>query len=243
MEKTKIICKQCGKVTINAGQGLCKKHYEQLHMYGKFLDSNPRTKYDPNEYNIKDGFVEVYTYNNKNEVDYTFKIDVEYLPLIIQYKWNHTKPKKTKEGEIVYMSNKELGMFHRYIMGNPRGTVDHINRDTTDNRTNNLRVASYSEQNLNRVYKSNRCDIRGIDIHKDSNRTKRYMARFNYKGKSYRSMWFYTYEEAVYARYLLEQLSPIKIVNNNMSVYINNLTEEQKAPILKWFKNRFKNRV
>ena len=241
--KDKIICKQCGKVTTNFGKGLCKKHYEQLNKYGKFLDSNPRTKYMPNEYTIKENYVEVYTYNRLNEVDYTFKIDIEYLPLIIKHKWNHTVPKKTEDGELVYMINKNLGMFHRYIMGNPRGTVDHINRDTKDNRISNLRAASYSEQNLNRVYKSTRFDIKGVDIHKDTNRKKRYMARFSYKGKTYRSMWFFTYEEAVYARYLMEQLSPIKVINGNMNTYINKLTEEQKAPILKWFRNRFKNRV
>lgn len=239
----KIICKQCGRVCENAGRGLCKKHYEQLMQYGKFLDSNPRTKYDKNGYTIKGDYTEVYTYNSKNEIDYTFIIDTEDLPLFMQCKWGHTIPKQTAWGELVYLINKEYGMFHRLLMGNPKCTVDHINRNTFDNRKSNLRLASYSEQNMNCIKPSNRFDIKGIDCHADPNRTKRYMARFSFNGKTYRSMWLSTYEEAVYARQLLEQLSPISVANGNMEKYVNTLSEEQKAPIKKWFINRFKNRV
>ena len=42
--------------------------------------------------------------------------------------------------------------LHRYLMGkNPEGTVvDHINRNTLDNRRANLRFATYRESSLNR---------------------------------------------------------------------------------------------
>ena len=239
----KIVCKQCGKICENAGLGLCKKHYNQLKSLGKFTDSCQRTYYDPNEYVIHGDFTEVFTYNNKYNIAYKFIIDTEDLPLIIKNKWNYTRPKQTKDGYLIYMINKKIGLFHRYIMGNPRGTVDHINRNTLDNRKSNLRCASYSEQNLNRVYKSTRFDIKGIDIHKDTKRAKRYMARFNINKKAYRSPWYRTYEEAVYCRYLLQQLSPISVLNGNMEKYFNALDENRKKEILSWFKNRFKNRV
>lgn len=237
------ICKQCGKVVKSTRKGLCKKHYEQLLKFGKCLDSNPRTKYDPNEYKIIGNYVEVYTYNKYNEIDFTFLIDLEDLPYIINYKWNHTRLKETSDGNLVYMVNKELGLFHRFIMGNPKGTVDHITRNTLDNRKSNLRVASYTQQNMNTCVSSKRFDIKGIDIHKDIKRTKRYMARFTIKGKTYRSPWYLTYEEAVYSRYLLQQLSDIPVFNNDMSIHINKLSDKQKFPILTWFRNRFKNRV
>jgi hypothetical protein len=42
-------------------------------------------------------------------------------------------------------------LMHRYIMGAVRGEcVDHINHDTLDNRRENLRVCSYSQNNANR---------------------------------------------------------------------------------------------
>ncbi len=237
------ICKQCGRVSDKLTKGLCKKHYTQLLCYGKCLDSNPRTKYDPNEFVIKGDYVEVYTYDKFNNVKYIFLVDIQDLPLIINYKWNYSREKQTSNGRLIYMTNKKLGLFHRYIMGNPKGTIDHINRNTLDNRRSNLRYASYSEQNMNTCISSKKFNIKGIDIHKDSNRTKRYMARFTFRSKTYRSPWFLTYEEAVYCRYLLEQFSPIPVYNGNMQVYIDKLTSEQKQPILSWFINRFKNRV
>lgn len=235
-------CKQCGKKT-KLYKHLCRKHYDQFNKFGKCLDNNPHSKKDKNEYKIKGDYTEVYTYDIKGNIDFVFKIDTEDLPHILKYTWGHSKVKTTSDGIIIYMTNSKLGTFHRYIMGNPRGTVDHINRDTTDNRKSNLRCATYTQQNLNRIYTSKRFDIKGIDIHKDIKRKKRYMSRFQLNGKCYRSPWYETYEEAVYSRYLLQQLSDIEVQNGNMSEYISRLTEEQSKPILKWFINRFKNRV
>lgn len=238
------ICKQCGRISHNIVKGLCKKHYEQLVEYGKFLDNNPRTRYDPNEYIIKEDYVEVFTYDNHNNVDYIFKVDIEDLPYIIKYKWNHTRPKFTQDGNVlVYMTNDKIGLFHRIVMGNPNNYVDHINRNTLDNRKSNLRIVSMVEQNLNRSYKSERFDVKGVDIHKDVNRKKRYAARLNLNKKTYRSPWYYTFEEAAYARYLLEQLSPIEIYNPNISKYVDKIAEDKRNVILKWFVNRFKDRV
>lgn len=85
------ICKQCGRVSDELTKGLCKKHYIQLLCYGKCLDSNPRTKYDPNEFVIKGDYVEVYTYDKFNNAKYIFLVDIKDLPLIINYKWNNPK--------------------------------------------------------------------------------------------------------------------------------------------------------
>jgi len=47
------------------------------------------------------------------------------------------------EGKKVYM--------HRFIMGGPKGLiVDHINRQTLDNRRENLRIVTHSENMKNR---------------------------------------------------------------------------------------------
>jgi hypothetical protein len=41
----------------------------------------------------------------------------------------------------------------------------------------------------------------------------------------------------------MEQLSKYKPINENISKYIDEVSEEDKQEVLKWFKNRFKNRV
>lgn len=234
----KHICKQCGKVFFGCGT-LCRKHSTQLSMYGHFLDSNPRSHKDSNEIIIKDSHAEIVTYDKENNPLYKFLIDIEDIPIIIKYKWYASKPQKSTN--LIYLVNKEIGLYHRYIMNAlPGQTVDHINLNTFDNRKCNLRIATQTIQNYNQNVNF---DIKGIDQHKDINRNKRFMASFNINHKWYRSPWYATYEEAVFARYLLEQLSPIQVINGNMSYYINKLSDKEKQPIIKWFNNRFKNRV
>lgn len=238
----KHICKQCGKVFYGNGN-LCRKHCAQLSVYGKFLDSNPRSAKDPNEITIKDNYAEITTYDLKNNPLYKFIIDIDDIPRISNYKWHASKPQKSTG--LTYLVSNQVGLYHRYVMdAKPGQTIDHINLNTFDNRKCNLRVATQTIQNYNQHVRSNiRFNIKGIDQHKDVKRTKRFMARFSINHKTYRSPWYTTYEEAVFARYLLEQLSPIKVINGEMSIYINKLSDQQKQPIIKWFNNRFKNRV
>lgn len=207
------------------------------------MDSNPRSRQDPNEIVVNDDYAEIITYDKENNPNYKFKIDLEDVPIACKYKWHATKPQKSTN--LIYLSSIQVGLYHRFIMdAKPGQTIDHINLDTFDNRKCNLRIATQTMQNHNqRVRKNIKFDIKGIDMHRDVRRKKRFMASFAIYHKHYRSPWFYTYEEAVFARYLLEQLSPIPVINGEMSKYINKLTDEQKQPIIKWFNNRFKDRV
>lgn len=54
--------------------------------------------------------------------------------------------------------------MNRYILGTPNGQdVDHINRDTLDNRCSNLRAVSRSLNKHNgHLYKTNKLGVRGI---------------------------------------------------------------------------------
>lgn len=55
--------------------------------------------------------------------------------------------------------------LHRVIMQEPRGIVDHINRDKLDNRRENLRIASRSQNALNAgLPLNNTSGFRGVDF-------------------------------------------------------------------------------
>lgn len=54
-----------------------------------------------------------------------------------------------------FRGSKSLPSMHRLIMGNPEGMcVDHINGDTLDNRKENLRICTMSENSMNRKLRS-----------------------------------------------------------------------------------------
>lgn len=74
-------------------------------------------------------------------------VDDADLPILLQYKWHVFKVHQSHyarafvNGKLVYM--------HRLIM-NQDGLIDHINGNGLDNRRENLRVVTYSQNNANR---------------------------------------------------------------------------------------------
>ena len=63
---------------------------------------------------------------------------------------------------------RESVLLHRLVLDAPDGVdVDHINRNTLDNRRSNLRLASRSENNANRgLQKNNSSGFRGVRLSK-----------------------------------------------------------------------------
>lgn len=63
------------------------------------------------------------------------------------------KNKKTNKGGFKMYANgnsNDVGLMHRYIMDAPKGmVVDHINGDSLDNRRENLRVCTQSQNRMN----------------------------------------------------------------------------------------------
>ena len=93
-------------------------------------------------------------------------------------------------------------LMHRVVMNvdgkKPRMIVDHINGDRLDNRRENLRIVSGSQNLWNRNNKLNRRNTsghRGISITKHGT----YVAMLNVNRKHYRLGTFKTLEEAVAA--------------------------------------------
>ena len=238
--KYNYICPVCGRVHNNKfnKEHLCFKHYHQKLVYGKFLDSNPRTIYDPNEYYVEGnvGHIKVYD-RNANPLDKEVLVDAEDLPKVLKYK--------------VFIQEKDTNLF--YGMCNVQRNikipvhklvtdflnVDHINGNTLDNRKSNLREADMTMQNLNKT------TTKGIQKHiytyKGQYIVKGYAATLSYKGKRYISKYYKSEEQAMFYRYLLLQLLPFE-TNYDIS-FMGNLSEAQKEEVIKDFENRFKNRV
>lgn len=74
--------------------------------------------------------------------------------------------------------------MHGFIMNVPKGkTVDHINGDKLDNRKENLRICSQSENLMNRgKQKNNSSGYKGVRYRKDVNR---FIVEIGYGGKGH----------------------------------------------------------
>ena len=216
------VCPVCGRLhTRRNSKGLCRKHEHQLLKYGKYLDNNPRTKFDRNEFRIKGIITEVDVYNLKGEVINTYTFDTEDYPLVSKYKWNMTKLGYCSTG---YLKGRMF--LHRMILGVPEGSqVDHINGDITDNRKVNLRICQNGLNMTNRR-PYNKWNIKGIEQH----RSGKWSAYIRKDNKQYHSPTFNTKEEAVFARFILEQvIYPHDVLTSYTPITIQ---EELKANVI-----------
>ena len=102
-------------------------------------------------------------------------------------------PDKTKK------ENRGTIGLHRYIMKCPNGLqVDHINRNTMDNRKENLRIVSPKDNAKNKgFYSNNKSGHKGVYFIKMFNS---WIAEVRYDNKTYRSKRYKTMEEAIIAR-------------------------------------------
>lgn len=129
-------------------------------------------------------------------------------------------------------------------MGSPNCEVDHLNRDTLDNRKSNLRALSNSANRINCAIQSNNTlGVKGVYYISKENK---YKAEFRYNNKRYNTKHFDTFEEAVYMRFLFEQhFIPELSINNTVKVHeiIDSLPIDKKHEIESYFANRMKIQV
>ena len=152
-----------------------------------------------NQYDMSGDFGIGYT-NNNNE---PFYFDKEDFDKIKDYCWSSCKHKK--DGYVKLCSrdakSKKLVSFHQIVFGK---NVDHINRNTLDNRKINLRFANAMEQNYNKGLRiNNTSGFTGVYLDK---RSKKYRARIKNKGKLFYSKLCDTKEEAILERIKLEKM-------------------------------------
>lgn len=240
MENIKF-CKICGKEVSKLHKGMCWKHSQQYRKYGKCLDTNPRTIWDDNEIRIIGNYGEVDTYTNTGEIQNTFKFDLEDIKYLVNHKWR-TIFKGTRKSP--YLVTGHTIYFHRLIMGNPNTEIDHINRDSTDNRKANLRESYRTQQLANTQLRID--NIQGIKGVYYLQRDNLYRAEISINNKHFYSKSFKTKAEAAYMRYLYEQHFYKTIGINNskeMLDLIQSLSEESRKSIQQYFANRMKVQV
>lgn len=184
------------------GKVYCKKHYCQLYSTGKI---SKRTIYDPNSFEIdyEKGYAKMYVYDKYGNIKDSTIIDIDDVERVKKYKWSC----KIEEDNRVYFTSKmndgQVALrLNRFILNyDGKFAIDHINRDTRDNRKINLRIASKSQNAMNTGnYKHNTSGFKGVYY---SSSRQRWIASIQINGKK-KSNHFKTKEEAINRRKELE---------------------------------------
>ena len=135
-------------------RGLCGKHRMQVYEFGELRE---RTMRDPNETVIKGAIAEMALYDRTGIPVAATLFDAHLVPEVSQYKWR-------SRGGYAYNSLHNI-FLHALIMGEaPEGKeVDHVNRDPLDNRRQNLRFVTRSQNLMNtNVPRNNTSGTKGV---------------------------------------------------------------------------------
>ena len=169
-------------------KGYCNKHYQQIWRYGKILK---RTKFNLNKivnYNV---WYKIYLYNNNNNKIAEIIIDKTDIKKINKYKWHLMK------GYAATMINKKNVYLHQLILNKKEKYItDHINNNRLDNRKQNLRFVTYSQNNMNKK------GVKGIYFNINA---KKWIARITINKKNIFLGYFINKQNAINARKQAEQ--------------------------------------
>lgn len=163
----------------------CKKHYHRLYNYG-----DPYYKRKTNEVTFDGG-----TAYLKTKHGTVFSIDKEDYHKIKDSKWV-----ENKAGYLVARKNNKVYRLSRVLMGMSSGdknVVDHIDGNTLNNKKDNLRIVSQSQNCKNTSHsKKSKTKYPGISILP----TGKYKARITVNRKRIHIGHFDNLEEAISAR-------------------------------------------
>lgn len=163
-------------------KGYCVKHYAQIQHYGTITT----TIFDKNEIVEYDNYAEIIVRNKQGDIKGKAIIDLDDVEKCKRFKWG-----MYNNGYFYGNINKILRIrLHRYIMNIPaydgNTIIDHIDRNPSNNRKNNLRIVNHIENNRNKDNHNNDKDViyeyKHIFLDKRRNL---YYGRFEYKGKKY----------------------------------------------------------
>ena len=150
-EKEKMINKKCKVKNCNGSayhknngsHGYCNKHSVQMRKYGKIY----KTRFELNEIIDCGDYYEICLYSGFGEQKEVAraKIDKNDLDKVKNYKWC-----LNGHNYVITTINHKAQFLHHLILGRKKGfDVDHINHDTLDNRKQNLRFTTRSQNGMN----------------------------------------------------------------------------------------------
>lgn len=221
IERKCCVCGSTDKIIYRPKDGkmYCRRHYDHVYIYGKIKE---RTIFDRNEYLVDGDITYIYLRNSKQEIIAKTIIDTEDLEKVIKYKWTLG----TWNYAETVTHEKESLLIQRVIMDEYRKEYipDHINRDTLDNRKQNLRITDKSGNAINAGLRTNnKSGVTGVSLDK---RTNFYRSYINYKGKRLELGMFHNKEDAIKARLEAENkyygiYSPQKHLFEQYNININ----------------------
>ena len=148
--------------------------------------------------------VNKYVFGNDVVTGYTtngdpFSVDNEDYPIIKDFCW-----RKNTDGYIVTTKNRTNLFLHRLLTAaGPGFVVDHINHDTTDNRRQNLRVVTQSQNMQNACFEGkNTSGIVGVNW---DEKMKKWHARINVNKVTIELGYFEDFDDAAEARIIAEE--------------------------------------
>lgn len=223
------------------GHVVCSKHMHQLVKYGKVLDNNPRTQHDLNAFRFLDkNTVEFDVYNQKSEKVNSFIIDSEDLSKIRYKKWrvdtnnriitgNSSKKNPRRELSRILLDATDENLI-----------VDYIDGNTLNNRKSNLRICTQEENMRNKSFMSrNTSDVIGVPWDKSH---RKWAPEIRFDNKRYHLGRYDSFEEAVYARYVAENIGFKEFRNTNNDIkkhqMFQTISERRKKEITEYVTNK-----
>ncbi len=173
------------------GQIYCGRHRMQKRRHGRVLE---RTRFDNNKILDRGSHCELYIYDKNGIFRIISLIDKEDLEKVKQYKW-HQSGNYVKTD----LPNRKILRLHRFVLGLKTledGEVDHINGDGTDNRKENLRIVTRSQNLMNQE---------GVKGYYFDTYYQKWKAEIIANGKKFHLGSFDTEEEAKQARFIGEK--------------------------------------
>lgn len=199
-------CDVCGrdikkKIRLK-GYTLCSKHMHQLLKHGEFLDNNPRTEKDLNDFVITDEGAVFDVYDIHSNKVGEFIVDENDVQKIRYHKWRQDTNGRIITGNCTNKNpRRELSRFLLDV--DDERVVDHRDGNVKNNRRSNLRACTFQENAKNVSSVSNNTSGY-IGVHWDSERNK-WAPEIRDENRRWHLGRFSNIEEAVYARFCAEE--------------------------------------
>lgn len=153
----------CGKIVTVRQSDLRSGHTKSCGCLNKekiIKRNKDRKKY--NQFILHDGYYEGKTFKGES-----FFIDLDDYEKVKDYCWH-----LNAQGYVETSLNPGRHFLHRFVMDCPKDKyVDHINHNILDNRKENLRIVTASQNTMNtKVRKDSETQLKGIHRRKDCDR-------------------------------------------------------------------------